>query len=86
MICHPRIQPRVETLLGIPEPTVPFDMMVLGLPGANPRPKLLRPIEKMVHLNDCGPEDFRKDEEVNRFAEKTKAWAIGTHRCEYRDW
>ena len=69
----------IKKLLGIPQELIAFDMILLGYPGAVPRPKLLRPIEKMVHFNDCGIEDFRTTEEVRDFAKRTKAWTRGQH-------
>ena len=83
-IRSPEIQARIKPLVGIPEALVAFDMLVLGYPGAVPRPKLLRPKDKMVHIDECGPEDYRTDEEVKDFAERSRAWAIGQHRREYR--
>ena len=69
----------IKKLLGIPQELIAFDMILLGYPDAVPRPKLLRPIEKMVHFNDCGIEDFRTTEGVHDFAKRTKAWTRGQH-------
>jgi hypothetical protein len=68
----------IKDLLGIPEPVEIYDMMLLGYPAATARPKFLRPKEKMVHYDDCGPDDFRTDEEVREFIRKTRAWVHGT--------
>ncbi|MBW1800723.1 MAG: nitroreductase family protein [Deltaproteobacteria bacterium] len=76
------IHSRIKQLLGIPGELVAFDMMVLGYPDAVPRPKLLRPKEKMVHFDDNGTEDYRTADEVKDFAKRTKAWTIGQHRRE----
>lgn len=84
MIRAPEVQAKVKPLLGVPDELIAFDMMVLGYPGAVSRPKLLRPKEKMVHIDDNGPEDYRTGEEIKEFAKKTRAWAIGQHRREYR--
>ena len=74
----------IKKLLGIPNELIAFDMIVLGYPDAVPRPKLLRPLEKMLHFDDCGIEDFRTVEEVHDFGKRTKAWTIGQHRREER--
>ncbi|MEJ2726516.1 MAG: nitroreductase family protein [Deltaproteobacteria bacterium] len=76
----PEVQAKIKPLLGVPDELVAFDMMVLGYPGAVSRPKLLRPKHKMVHIDDCGAEDYRTDEEVRDFAKRTRAWTIGQHR------
>ena len=83
-VSFPPVQSAIKTLIGIPEDLVAFDMMVLGYPGAVSRSKLLRNKEKMVHFDDCGIQDFRTTEEVHDFAMRTKSWAIGQHRREYR--
>lgn len=75
-------QTEIKELLGIPKELIAYDMLLLGYPDAVPRPKLMRPIEKMIHFDDCGTSDFRTTEEVHDFAKKTKAWTIGQHHRE----
>jgi len=72
----------VKALLGIPQELIAFDMIVLGYPDAVPRPKLLRPKEKMVHYDYCSVDDFRTAKEVDDFERRTKAWTLGQHRRE----
>ena len=74
----PLVNCMIKDLLGIPEPIEIYDLMLLGYPAANARPKLLRSKEKMIHYDDCGPNDFRTDEEVMDFIRKTRAWVLGT--------
>ncbi len=74
----PLVNCMIKDLLGIPEPIEIYDLMLLGYPAENPRPKLLRSKEKMIHYDDCGPDDFRTDEEVRDFIRKTRAWVLGT--------
>jgi len=57
----------MKQLLGIPAPLKIYDMMVLGYPNMEPRPRLVRSREEMIHYDDCGEDDFRKDEEVREF-------------------
>ena len=54
-------------------------MMVLRYGADTPPGKLLKPLEDMIHYDDCGEDDFKKDEEVIAFTEKTKAWCISAH-------
>ena len=55
-------------------------MIALGYPAYQARPKLMRPLNKMVHRDHFGEEDFRTDEEVRDFIKKTGAWVFANHR------
>jgi len=68
----------LQELLGIPKEMEVYDMMAVGYPAVKPRPKLLRPKEKMVHYGYCGKDDFRTEEEVNDFIRRTRTWTIAT--------
>ena len=70
----------LKNLLHIPGEMEIYDMMVLGYPAQKSRPKLLRPLDKMVHRDYFGEEDFRTDEEVKDFIKRTKSWIFATHR------
>jgi nitroreductase len=70
----------IKDLLGIPHQMEPYDMMALGYPAIQPSDKFMRKQEKMVHYDDCGPEDFRSDEEVKDFVVRARNWTVGTHR------
>jgi nitroreductase len=70
----------LKGILGIPEEFEPYGIIPIGYPAYKPRPKLLRPKEKMVHNDYCGKADFRTIEEVNDFARKTWIWTTATHR------
>jgi len=73
-------QCQIKELLGIPEGLEVYDMMALGYSALEPRPKLLRPMEKMVHYDDIGKGDFRTDAEVKDFARRTVTWTRANHR------
>lgn len=64
-IPYPRCM--IERLLGVPEKLELHDMMMLGYPAAEPRPKRMRNKERMVHYDYCEVDDFRTDEEVKDF-------------------
>jgi hypothetical protein len=57
-----------------------YDMIALGYPAHKSRPKLMRPVDKMIHRDRFSEEDFRTDEEVKDSIKKTKAWVFATHR------
>jgi nitroreductase len=70
----------LKNLLHIPTEMEVYDMMALGYPAYKARPKLMRPIDKMVHRDYFGEEDFRTDEEVRDFIKRTRAWVFANHR------
>ena len=74
----PLVNSKIRNLLGIPEALDLYDLLVLGVPAMNTRAKYLRPRESMVHYEDCGPDDFRTDEEVRDFIRRTRSWAMAT--------
>ncbi len=76
----PYVHCMIKKLLGIPVEMVVFDMIALGYPALEPRPKLMRDIKTMIHYDDCGEKDFRNIEEVKEFASRARNWNIGTHR------
>jgi hypothetical protein len=55
-------------------------MIALGYPAYRSRPKLMRPLDKMVHRDRFSEGDFRTDEEVRDFIKRTRAWVFATHR------
>lgn len=70
----------IKDLLGIPHEFDIYDMMALGYPGFKPKPKFMRNQDKMVHYDECSPEEFRTDDEIKDFIIRTRNWNIGTHR------
>jgi hypothetical protein len=70
----------LKNLLHIPVEVEVYDMIALGYPAYESRPKLMRPVSKMVHRDYFGEEDFRTDEEVRDFIKRTRAWVFANHR------
>jgi nitroreductase len=70
----------IKELLGIPPALEIYDMMAVGYPAYQPRPKLMRDRGKMVHHDYCGENEFRTDEEVRDFIKRTRAWVDANHR------
>jgi nitroreductase len=75
----PYTQCMLKNLLGIREELNIYDMLALGYPAAQPRPKLMRAKDKMVHFDYCGPEAFRTDEEVRDYIRKARTWTMASH-------
>jgi nitroreductase len=76
---RPDAEKAIRAIIGIPEPLTIFDMMVLGYPANPPNPKEVRSFNEIIHYDDCGPRDFRTDEQVIADAEKTWAWCMAGH-------
>jgi nitroreductase len=70
----------IKQILGVPEEFELYEMMPLGYPGYKPRPKLLRPKDKMVHFDCLNYNNIRTDAEVNNFAWRTWTWTTANHR------
>jgi nitroreductase len=75
----PDSEREIKKILGVPEPLKLYDMMVLGYADHPPSPKEVRPLDEMIHYDDCGLQDFRTDEEVAEYAGKTHAWCLAAH-------
>ena len=73
------VQSMIKQLLGIPSELEVFDMIALGYPEMEPRPKLMRNREEMIHYDDCGPDDFRSNEDAMEFVKRARNWNIGSH-------
>jgi nitroreductase len=76
---NPEAEREIKRIIGIPESLTIYDMMVLGYQGVPPDTKEVRDFDGMVHYNDCGIQDFRTDEQVIAYAQKTWAWCMAQH-------
>jgi nitroreductase len=76
---RPEAEREIRRIIGFPESLSIYDMMVLGYPAAPPNPKELRSLAEMIHYDDCGPQDFRTDEQVLADAKKTWDWCMSEH-------
>jgi len=79
-VASPHNHCSLKNLLHIPRELEAYDMMALGYPAYKSRPKLMRPLDKMVHRDHFSEDDFRTDEEVRDFIKRTRAWVFATHR------
>jgi len=66
-IGNQKAEKQLRELLGIPEEMVFFHMFIVGFPDEEPRDKKMRPLEEMLHFDDCGIEDFRTREQVKAY-------------------
>lgn len=60
-------QNQIRELIGIPGEMEFFHLFILGYPDEEPRDKKLRPLDEMLHFDDCGIDDFRTRDEVKAF-------------------
>ena len=61
------VQSLTKDLLGIPKELEFYDMLAVGYPDAEPRPRLVRAREEMVHYDHYDKTKFRTAEEVKDF-------------------
>lgn len=73
------VQVMIKQLLRIPSELEIFDMIALGYPEMEARPKLIRNREEMIHYDDCGQDDYRSIEDTQDFIKRTRNWNIGSH-------
>jgi nitroreductase len=78
-VSTPYVHCMIKQWLGIPDDLEMYDALALGYAAVQPRPKLLREKEKMVHFDYCGPDNFRTDAEVKDFIFKARTWTIASH-------
>ena len=71
-VASPYVHCLVKDLLGIPAELEIYDMLAVGHPAVEARPKLLRERSEMVGYDCCGPDAFRSDEEVRDFVRKAQ--------------
>jgi nitroreductase len=76
---RPGVEEEIQAIIGIPKALRIYDLMILGYPAIPPVSKEVRAVKDILHYNDCGPGDFRTDEQVISEAEKTKAWCLSAH-------
>jgi nitroreductase len=75
----PKTARMIKEIIGIPEGLRIYDMMCVGYAAHPPVPKMVRELDDMVHYDDCGVSDFRTEEAVVAYAEKTRAWCLSAH-------
>jgi 5,6-dimethylbenzimidazole synthase len=76
---RPEAERALKEIIGIPEALSIYDMMVIGYGASTPGPKIIREMDEIVHHDNCGASDFRTDQEVVNYAQKTKVWCLSEH-------
>ncbi len=64
---NPFVKCLLRGLLEIPEKLEIYDMLVLGYPASQPKPRLVRERVKMVHHGRYDKARYRSDEEIRNF-------------------
>jgi len=64
---NPYVMPLVKELLGIPEDLVVYDMMALGHPAVQPKPRIVRERAEITHYDHYDLTKHRTDEQVKEF-------------------
>jgi nitroreductase len=61
------VQRLLKDLLGIPEEFMIYDMLVLGYPVSEPKPRMVRAMADMVHQDRFDAARIRTDEQIEEF-------------------
>jgi len=61
------VQCLIKNLLGIPDEFAIYDMFVVGYPASEPKPRLVRNMEEMVHENHYDKNKLRTPEKIREF-------------------
>ena len=64
---HPFVSCLLRDLLGIPDNLVIYDMMALGYPAHQPKPRLVRERIEMVHHEQYDKAKYRNDQQMRDF-------------------
>ena len=76
-ISYPYVQSFTKELLGVPTELEFYDMMAVGYPDAEPRPRLVRAKEEMVHYDHYDQTKFRTEAGVKEFiATLRRGWLM----------
>ena len=78
-MASPYLHCLIKDLLGIPAELEIYDMLAVGHPAVEARPKLLRERSEMVHYDHGGLYAFRSDEAVRDFVRKARSWTMASH-------
>ena len=66
-IASPYVQSLTKELLGVPKELEFYDMLALGYPDMEPRPRLVRAKEEMVHYDYYDGTKFRTEQQIRDF-------------------
>ncbi len=66
-ISSPAVQVLTKDLLGIPKELVVYDMLAVGFPDTEIKPRLVREREEMVHRDYYDRSRFRTQQQINDF-------------------
>jgi nitroreductase len=64
---HGYVSARLKGLLGIPEDYVVYDMLCVGHPGMEPKPRLVRDREAMTHYERYQADKYRSDDQIREW-------------------
>ena len=71
---HPFVQCLLKELLEIPQKLEIYDMMALGYPAYEPKPRLVREKGDMVHYGRYNVAKYRSDKEIRDFIVSLRQW------------
>jgi nitroreductase len=66
-ITHPYVEWLTKELLGVPKELEFYDMMAVGYPDMEPKPRLVRAKEEMVHYDQYDKAKLRTEQQIRDF-------------------
>ncbi len=57
----------LKELFNIPDPLTIYELLAVGYPAKEPKPRLIRTLEEMVHYETYDQSKFRSDERMHQF-------------------
>ncbi|GAH33777.1 unnamed protein product [marine sediment metagenome] len=66
-IASPYVQSLTKDLLGIPKELEIYDMLAVGYPDMEPKPRLMRAQEEIVHYNGYDKTKYRTDQDIKEY-------------------
>jgi len=78
---YPKVQALVKQLLGLPEFIYVYDLFLVGYPteDAQPSPKLMRPLDEMVHRDRASADDFLDEAGLRQQIRDLRAGNVARH-------
>lgn len=75
----PYMHTALRQLLGIPDDFVIYDMMAIGFPGHEPRPRMVKSLADIVHHDRYDRSKHKTDQQVREFIVAERQRTLRTH-------
>lgn len=76
-VAEPRLGVFVKELLGVPMNWQLFELIAVGYPAAEPRPRYVRPREELIHYDQLDKARVKTDKQMKEYIAKIRDWWAG---------